>query len=68
MKPTTPTRLTVETIAPLVAGTPAPAQQPLGTWFSRWHHVYSAAPATPAMADDARTPALPRRANLTTAA
>ena len=66
MNPTTP-RLTVETIAPTVGDTSV-APQPLGTWFSRWHRLYT----HPSAAADAPSPstgsALPRTSQFTTAA
>jgi hypothetical protein len=42
------TRLTVESIAPVIDGTVRPAPQPLGTWMSRWASIYLDAPTTAA--------------------
>lgn len=70
MNHTTPRRLTVATVAPVVDGTARIAPYPMGTWFSRWHHVYTAAPAAIASGIDADvlTHQLPRPSALTTAA
>lgn len=48
MNNTTPRRLTCTTIARSANGEPRIAPQPLGTWFSRWHHLYLGAPVAPA--------------------
>lgn len=68
MNPTTPRRLTVDCIAPTIAGAPQPAPQPLGTWFSRWHHVYADVPAPTVTLGSIDVTALPRPATFTIAA
>jgi len=65
---TTPRRLTVATVAPVVDGTARIAPHPMGTWFSRWHHLYTAAPAASLADVDATTHVLPRPSTLSTAA
>jgi hypothetical protein len=40
------TRLTVESIAPVINGEVRPAPQPLGTWMSRWASIYLDAPSS----------------------
>lgn len=66
MNHTTP-RLTVETIAPTAGDTTA-APQPLGTWFSRWHRLYTSTPATTEATSTSTASALPRTTQFTTAA
>lgn len=66
MNPTTP-RLTVETVAPTIGDTCA-APQPLGTWFSRWHQLYTHTPAPSEAAPHELASALPRTTHFTTAA
>ena len=66
MNHTTPRRLTAASVAPIKDGTPRVAPQPLGTWFTRWHHVYATEPV-PA-ATTTVTPTLPRPSALTIAA
>ena len=66
MNNTTPRPLTVDSVAPIVNGIPTPAPQPMGTWFTRWHHLYTEAPA--ATAGSGTAPTLPERSQLTVAA
>lgn len=66
MNPTTP-RLTVETVAPTVGDTSV-APQPLGTWFSRWHRLYTHTPAETDGTSPSTASALPRTSQFTTAA
>lgn len=66
MNNTTPRPLTVDSVAPVINGIPTPAPQPMGTWFTRWHHIY-AEPAAEAP-ELAPTPTLPERSQLTVAA
>lgn len=40
-------RLTVESIAPVIAGHRRTAPQPLGTWMSRWSFLYTDAAEAP---------------------
>lgn len=68
MNPTTPERLTTAGVAPCIDGIRRPAPQPMGTWFSRWHHLYTQAPTPVAAADDSTVTPLPRPSQLTTAA
>jgi hypothetical protein len=65
---TTPRRLTCASIAPLVDGEPRIAPQGLGTWFSRWHHLYTERPVPTATVTGAVTALLPRPSVFTTAA
>lgn len=66
MNPTSP-RLTVETIAPTVGDTSV-APQLLGTWFTRWHGLYTHTPATTDSTTPSFASALPRPSHFTTAA
>lgn len=68
MNHTTPRQLTVATVAPVVDGAVRIAPRPMGTWFSRWHHVYTATPTTTLADVGVTTHLLPRPSALTAAA
>ncbi len=62
MNPTNPDRRPVEST------THTPGPQPFGTWFGRWHRIYTDVPAPVAAVDSGSTPTLPGRGSLTVAA
>lgn len=74
MNPTTPvtttdTADTTDTARRPVAGTPhTPGPQPYGTWFSRWHHLYTETPTVVVTPDSEPTTTVPKRGDLTAAA
>lgn len=61
MKITQP-RITVASVAAEIDGKRRPAPQPLGTWMTRWYHMYRATPAIVEKPEFAFVPQLNRSA------